>query len=201
MKHPFPLRHLLALLLLLTLVAGCSSQPLAPPPASGELQPNAQLWNWQAQGRLAIKDAQENHSANLDWQQQGFAYQLMIFGPMGQGTARLDGKPFHVTLTTSDGQTLQASSPEQLVRQGLGWDFPLSNLIYWVRGLPAPGQHLRVDSQNLIQGNWNIEWRRFTEVDGYILPSLLIARQGDFELRLAINSWQLQLPTADQESQ
>ncbi|WP_404419843.1 lipoprotein insertase outer membrane protein LolB [Marinospirillum sp.] len=192
-------RYLAAVLLLVLLFSGCASQPL-PPPEPQELQANAELWNWQAQGRLAIKDGEERHSANLDWQQQGFSYQLMIFGPMGQGTARLDGQPFRVTLTTSDGQTLEASSPESLIRQGLGWEFPLSNLIYWVRGLPAPGQHLLVDSRNLIQGRWEVEWRRFTEVDGYSLPSLLIARHGDLKLRLAINSWQLHLPAQEEES-
>lgn len=201
MKKPFDYRLLSACLLLVLLLSGCSSQPLAPPPPSEALQPNAQLWHWQAQGRLAIKDGQENHSANLDWQQQGYSYQLMIFGPMGQGTARLDGQPFRVTLTTSDGQTLEASSPEQLIREGLGWDFPLSNLIYWLRGLPAPGQHQLLGSQNLIQGNWEVEWRRFTQVEGYTLPSLLIARQGDLELRLAINTWQLDLTGLEEPSQ
>jgi len=200
MKSPLDYRYLPACLLLMVLFSGCASQPL-PPPQSQELQANARLWNWQAQGRLAIKDGEERHSANLDWQQQGFSYQLMIFGHMGQGTARLDGQPFRVTLATSDGQTLEASSPEELIRQGLGWEFPLSNLIYWVRGLPAPGQHLLVDSRNLIQGNWEIEWRRFSQVDGYSLPSLLIARHGDFELRLAINSWQLHPATQEKESQ
>lgn len=190
----FSTRHLFSLtslIIWLFVLAGCSSQPLAPP-SDQDFAPNAQLWHWQAQGRLAVKDGQEHHSANLDWQQEGFAYQIMIFGPLGQGSARLDGQPFHVTLTTAEGESLEASSPEQLIRQGLGWDLPLSNLIYWVRGLPAPGPYQLVDTNNLIQGSWEVEWRRFIQVEGYTLPSLLIARQGQFELRLAINSWQLE---------
>lgn len=181
---------LFSLILLATLLSACSSRPPATPePAS--LEPNAELWHWQAQGRLSINDGQERHSANLDWEQNGYHYQLLIFGPLGQGSARLDGQPFRVRLTTSDGKTLAASSPEELIRQGLGWDLPLSNLVYWIRALPAPGEYQSLTSNQLLQGPWDIEWRRFTEVEGYQLPSLLIARRGELELRLAINSWTL----------
>ncbi|SFC03339.1 outer membrane lipoprotein LolB [Marinospirillum celere] len=186
-----PSKFLLLLTLFTSLLVGCASHPLPPVPKPDSVAPNAKLWHWQVQGRLAINDGQERHSANLDWQQQGFEYELMIFGPLGQGRARLEGQPFRVRLTTSDGKTLEASSPEQLIREGLGWDLPLSNLIYWVRGLPAPGEHLYLDTQLLRQGHWEVEWRRFTEVEGYQLPSLIIARQGNFELRLAVNTWTL----------
>lgn len=184
-------QRLLLTLIAFILLAGCSSQPLAPPPSSHSDDAKAELWNWQVQGRLAVKDGTDQQSANLDWQQQGYTYQILIFGPLGQGAARLDGRPFYVTLTTGDGQHLEASSPEQLMAQGLGWSLPLSNLIYWVRGLPAPGPYQQSDSHSLRQGQWEVEWRRFTQVDDYRLPSLLIARQGEFELRLALNSWQL----------
>ncbi|WP_114418496.1 lipoprotein insertase outer membrane protein LolB [Marinospirillum perlucidum] len=180
----------LLLLLLLSLLAACSSQPL-PPPAQEELLPNAELWHWRAQGRLAIKTPNDGQTLNLDWQQDGYSYQLQIFGPLGQGSARLDGRPFYVTLVTSDGQTLQAASPEQLLRQGLGLQLPLSNMVYWIRGLPAPGPYQQLNTSSLLQDGWQLEWRRFTQVEERRLPALLVANQGDLEIRLAIHSWQL----------
>lgn len=187
---PHSLKTLLLMLLTLLLISACSSQPLAPPPPEAQ-QANSRLWHWQLQGRIALNDGSNSHSATLDWQQQGYQYQLQIFGPLGQGSARLDGQPFRVTLTTSDGEVLQASSPEQLLQQGLDWNFPLSDLIYWVRGIPAPGPVIQISTSQLEQNGWQVEWRRYTQVNGYQLPELLVASNGNIQLRLAINRWQV----------
>ena len=190
MKHT--LKQLFLLSLLALVISGCSSRPLiAPEEVSAE--PNAELWHWQIEGRLALNDGQERHNANFNWQQQGAHYQLSFFGPLGQGSARLDGQPFHVSLTTSSGEQLHAASPEGLIRQGLGWQLPLSNLVYWVRGLPAPGPSQEPEPGRLIQDDWEIEWQRFTQVEGYQLPGLVIARQGHLQIRLAISRWSLNL--------
>ncbi|SFX66631.1 lipoprotein insertase outer membrane protein LolB [Marinospirillum alkaliphilum] len=191
LKMPAASRLLPVFLLSLLLgLSGCASKSLIIPDNTS-LEPNAELWHWRAQGRIAVNDGRGSHSASLDWQQQGYHYQLQILGPLGQGSARLEGQPFLVSLVTSDGQLLQAASPEQLMQQGLGWSFPLSNLIYWMRGLPAPGQVLVLDDQRIQQNGWQIEWRRFSEVDGYQLPSLLIAENGNMQLRLSVSAWQL----------
>lgn len=182
---------------LLLLLSACSSQPSLPT-ATESLEPNAQLWHWQAQGRIAFANANNNHSANLDWQQQGYSYHLQIFGPLGQGSARLEGQPFKVTLTTSDGQEVQAASPEQLLIENTAWELPLSNMVYWIRGIPAPGVFLQVNSQTIFQNGWRVEWRRFAQVDEYQLPSLLVVEKDQLSFRLAINKWQLS-PTPQQE--
>lgn len=180
----------LAISCLLLLISACSSQPSLPT-TTQTLEPNAQLWHWQAQGRIAFANEKNNHSANLDWQQKGYNYQLQILGPLGQGSARLEGEPFKVILTTSDGKQLQASSPEQLLAENSGWELPLSNMVYWIRGIVAPGHHQKIDKQTFIQNGWTVEWRRFTQVGSHQLPSLLIAEKGQVSFRLAINKWQL----------
>ncbi len=182
---------------LLLLLTACSSQPSLPT-ATVELEPNAQLWHWQAQGRIAFANEKNNHSANLDWQQNGYVYHLQIFGPLGQGSARLEGEPFKVTLTTSDGQQIQASSPEQLLAENSTWELPISNMVYWIRGIAAPGKFVQINPQTFIQNGWQVEWRRFTQVDNYQLPSLLIAKKDALSFRLSINKWQLS-PTPQQE--
>lgn len=175
---------------LLLLISACTSQP-GLPTATQTLGPNAQLWHWQAQGRIAFANEKNNHSANLDWLQIGYSYQLQILGPLGQGSARLEGEPFKVILTTSDGKQLQASSPEQLLAENSDWELPLSNMVYWIRGIVAPGNYQKIDKQTFIQNGWKVEWRRFAQVDNYQLPSLLIAEKGQISFRLAINKWQL----------
>ena len=181
---------------LLLLLSACSSQPNLPV-ATQSLEPNAHLWHWKAQGRIAFANEKNSHSASLDWQQEGYAYQLQILGPLGQGSARLEGEPFKVTLTTSNGQQVAASSPEQLLAEHLEWELPLSNMVYWIRGLAAPGKVIQINQQTLIQNGWKVEWRRFTQVDNYQLPSLLVAEKGALSFRLAINQWQI-FPTPEQ---
>lgn len=189
---PTPLRYLLASSLLVLLTA-CSNQPSLPV-ATESLEANAQLWHWQAQGRIAFSNGQKNHSANLDWQQKGYNYRLQLFGPLGQGSARLEGQPFKVSLATSDGQLIESSSPEQLLANNSEWELPLSNMLYWIRGLAAPGYYQQITPTSILQNGWQVEWRRFSLVETYQLPSLLIAEKGQLSFRLAINKWQL-LPT------
>ena len=175
---------------LLLILSACSNQPNLPS-ATANLKPNAQLWHWQAQGRIAFANEKDNHSANLDWQQNGYNYQLQLFGPLGQGSARLEGRPFKVILTTSDGKQVEASSPEQLLAENSGWELPLSNMVYWIRGITAPGNYQTIDEQTFIQNGWKVEWRRFSQVGKHQLPSLLIAEKDQLSFRLAINKWQI----------
>ncbi len=180
----------LAVSSLLLLLTACSSQPSLPV-ATESLEPNAKLWHWQAQGRIAFSNGQKNHSANLDWLQEGYSYRLQLFGPLGQGSARLEGQPFKVSLITSDGQLVESSSPEQLLANNSEWELPLSNMVYWIRGVAAPGHYQQIDQSTIIQNGWQVEWRRFSQAETYQLPSLLIAEKGQLSFRLAINKWQL----------
>ncbi|GLR64750.1 lipoprotein insertase outer membrane protein LolB [Marinospirillum insulare] len=175
---------------LLLVISACTSQPSLPT-ATDDLTPNAQLWHWQAQGRIAFANNKNNHSANLDWQQNGYNYQLQLFGPLGQGSARLEGAPFKVILTTSDGKQVEASSPEQLLADNSDWELPLSNMLYWIRGIKAPGKHKEINENSFLQHGWQVEWRRFSQVGEHQLPSLLIAEKGPLSFRLAINKWQI----------
>lgn len=185
-----PYKKLLLLGSLLLFLNACTSQPSLPA-ATKDLKPNGQLWHWQAQGRIAFANKKSNHSANLDWQQDGYNYQLQLFGPLGQGSARIEGKPFKVILTTSDGKQIEATNPEQLLAENSTWELPLSNMLYWIRGITAPGKFQQINKQTFIQNNWRVEWRRFSEVDEHQLPSLLIAEKGHLSFRLAINKWQI----------
>lgn len=183
------LKHL-AISSLLLLLTACSNQQSLPV-ATESLEPNAQLWHWQAQGRIAFANEKNNHSANIDWKQTGYNYQLQLFGPLGQGSARLEGQPFKVTLTLSNGEQVQATSPEQLLAENSAWELPLSNMVYWIRGVTAPGDYLQINQNTFIQSGWRVEWRRFVQVDDYQLPSLLVAEKNNLSFRLAINQWQL----------
>lgn len=73
----------------------------------------------------------------------------------------------------------EAPTPEQLLGEQLGWSLPVSHLVWWVRGLPAPGSKSRVtlnaDSRlaNLEQDGWKIEYLSYVEQNGFWLPERL----------------------------
>lgn len=152
---------------------------------------------WSLRGSIGIRKANEAWSATVAWRQTTNNYVLNIVGPMGAGSARLNGSPSQVTLTDDKGHVSQAATAEELLQRQMGWEMPVANLYYWVRGIPAPGgggakrfdrfHHLT----SLSQDGWHIEFQRYTAVRGLDLPSKITLSKGDFRIRMVINQWQL----------
>src|SRR5579872_5742386 len=128
-------------LILFLVLTACSS--LSPPSS----QPLDLSWkkrqqalkpikNWQLQGAIAIHTPSDSGSATLHWKQEAGSYSLSLFGPFGSNAVQVYGKPGFIRLQTAQGQIFYAHNPEQLLYNQLGWNLPLSNLYYWIRGLP-----------------------------------------------------------------
>lgn len=191
----------LGALLLLVWLAGCAGQapapdvPRQPDDWQRQQQDLAALDTWKVAGKVGLRTAEESRSANLDWSQAPDHYRMLISGPFGAGRSVLEGRQGAVTLTTGDGR-FEASSPEALMQQQLGWSLPISALDYWVRGLPAPGRaHRQSDDElgfpeTLSQDGWTIRYRDWTYADSLWLPSRLIMTYDDIRATLVVNQWQ-----------
>ena len=122
-----------------------------------------------------------------------------LSGPLGRGAARLTGREGAVTLEVAGQGRYQAESPEALLEQQLGWRLPVSHLLWWVRGLPAPDSKSRLtldgDSHlaRLEQDGWNVEYSSYAQQDGYWLPERLKLHGQDLDVTLVIKSWQPRL--------
>lgn len=201
---PFkPWWQALGALVLVAWLAGCAGQAPAPDvprqPDDWQRQQGdlAALDTWTVAGKVGLRTPEDSRSANLDWSQSPGHYRMLISGPFGAGRSVLEGRQGAVTLTTSDGR-FEASSPEALMQQQLGWSLPISALDYWVRGLPAPGRsHQQSDDElgfprTLSQDGWNIRYRDWTYADSLWLPSRLIMTYDDIRATLVVNQWQPQ---------
>ena len=79
----------------------------------------------------------------------------------------------------------------------VGWEIPVENLAWWVRGLAAPGKIPRqaLDEQGnlseLLQGGWTIKYGNYRSFEGVNLPVKLTAHQSDWKVKLAIRKWDL----------
>ncbi len=191
-------------LLLITSISACQTMPAKPQPINKPLstesraQQLSKINHWVLKGAVAVRNDKDAWSASLNWQRRGSSYSIQLFGPMGAGKIKISGRPGKVTLTTSDKKTYTAATPEALFVQQTGWNVPISNLNYWIKGMAVPGipsTHVKRDRYGhlraLQQQGWNIRYIRYTAVNGIDLPSKLSLQQGNVRIRIIISHWQL----------
>lgn len=195
------MKKLITLCGLLILLAGCqSNSALVGGTGSAKVwQQHAsqlkQLESWELQGKLGIRSSAQNASASLFWLQRQDYYDIRVSGPLGQGSARLQGHQGK-SLLIAEGQQRQASSPEQLMQQELGWSLPVSNLHWWVRGLPAPNQPYQLElgpdslPQQLTQSGWTLHYARHQSHAGLQLPGTIRLQGPQLQATLVIKQWQ-----------
>ncbi len=184
----------LILLFLLASLAGCSQLARQPAQTTGfDPAAAAALENWDVEGRIGIRMADESHSANLAWQQQQDQYLIALTGPLGQGGLRIEGNKSGVSLRQSgDEHVYTAETPEALMHQLLGWHLPLSQARYWIRGLPdpqTPSSPLAAPAIGFTQSGWQVEYLRFTQQAGQTLPEKLRLLHEDLRLTLILSDW------------
>jgi len=195
----------LVTLALLAVLAGCTRQPWRPPEPIDSWEQHrhaaAQLESWQISGKLGVRLPDDNASARLRWRQENEQFRIDLSGPLGQGrmVIRSDGRS--VRLTQAGSEPLVAASADELVWQATGWLFPASDLIYWVRGIAAPGgdhQVLEYTPEGLLktleQDGWTVHFSRYQPSDQLAtdipLPGHLMAEQHNTRLTLIIHQWQ-----------
>ena len=117
---------------------------------------------WSLRAKLSIQCNNQSESISFKMEQNRDKYQLDVYGPLNLTCFRILGDSKKVTLFKSAKEQYSASSPEQLLYQQMGWSIPISNLIYWIKGIPAPNfdYKIQLDSYNhllkLKQQDWVI---------------------------------------------
>ena len=188
------------LLAAVLLFAGCAVQPVPPASESAWRAHRARiatLDDWQVQGRVAIRNADDGWNAAFDWQQQGRHYRLRLRGPFGQGALELRGDDDGVWLQRQDRAPVYARSVEQLLETETGWRLPVRGLQDWLLGVPVNGQPAVLDwddrglLQSLRQDGWQIDYRRYDTVGGQQLPDRLQLQRDALQVKVVVDQWQL----------
>ncbi len=187
------------------LLAGCASFHEVPPPDNtaapwgNRVDVLSNIQSWDINGLIAIRNntKPQAESANLHWQQSRQDYQILLFGPLGASPVKLSGKPGAVVLEDAKGKRFYADSAESMLVQQTGWHLPVSNLYFWVRGLPVPNkpaqkkfdayQHLT----QLVQDGWTIQYLNYTSVHHIDLPAKIFLNNSELQLKIVINRWQI----------
>lgn len=197
------LRQLLvfSLIALLAGCAGLTSREVVegkgdPTQWQAHKQQITQLDGWQINGKIGIRAPRDSGSATLFWLQRQDYYDIRLSGPLGGGAARLTGRPGDILLEVANRGRYQAESPEALLHEQLRLELPVSNLLWWIRGLPAPDSKSRITLDGashlarLEQDGWQVEYLSYTEQNGYALPERMKLHGQDLEVTLVIKDWQ-----------
>lgn len=203
-KH---IRYTYALLLLcaLLLVSACSTYDTKPynEPADENIHYLAVPDVWQIEAKLGIKNDTDSGSVTLSWQQQQDNYIIRLSGPLGQGSATLTGNQQFIMIERPGKETVFSNEPIQLIQQTLGWDLPLHDLPYWVRGLKSPSNHSLTNPltdpittyndagtlTQLTQMGWMIDYSRYRPQQNRLMPHKIRAKNNDATLTLLIKEW------------
>lgn len=151
---------------------------------------------WQISGKLGIRSQQESGSAVLFWLQRQDYFDIRLSGPLGQGSTRLTGRQGAASLEIANRGTFQANSAQALMQEQLGWSLPVENLLWWVRGLPAPHSKSQVTLDNnsllaqLEQDNWLIEYLGYRSENGLQLPERIKLSGAGLNITLVVKEWQ-----------
>lgn len=195
------MKKLYALLMILIL----SSCAITPKPPSGEhyltwsarQQQLSSIQSWNLQGTASIKNTNQSVVTHVNWQQSNNDFILNVTSQLNIGGIKITGNNDQVTLWRSSTNKITAKTPEKLMYQELGWSLPISNLRYWVLGLPAPKSDYKTqfDTFNhlayLQQQGWQITYANFVAINGIDLPSTILLKNTNLQIKIVIKEWQL----------
>ncbi|MGN6518818.1 MAG: lipoprotein insertase outer membrane protein LolB [Dokdonella sp.] len=200
-----PILRRFALLCGLLVLAACAGQRTRLPPVdetslarqgARETAMGPRM-DWTLRGRLAVADAHDNGSGSLEWTQQGGQFRFSVHAPVTGKTWVLRGDRGHVLLEGLRAQAVEGDDAALLLERELGWRVPLADLLYWVRGLRAPGD-ARIEFRDdglpaqIEQDGWKVRYLDYDTTRDPPLPSKVFASRGDYQVRLAIRDWSLQ---------
>ena len=206
------LARIMATLTVLATLGACTTIQVEPLPEGMTDQPPAgwttraasldELDHWKLTGKLAVRQPSDSGTAIINhWIQDGEAYDLALSSSfLGMGSTTLKGVPGFLELTLPNGETYRSGGPEALVEAATGWQLPLENLTWWIRGLPSPASDYRLlfDDQGTLaiirQNGWEIRYDRWqTFLSSYpTLPARITALKEEKRVRLVVSDWQEQ---------
>lgn len=215
------IRRLLLLSAVAVLLSACSSQttrmpgssqPVPPLPPAPSIQTQWDDYQtilgamdyWQVQGKLGVRTPVDSGSVNFNWKQLPEQFAIYLNGPFGQGTVWIRGNEDQVSLEQSGRDTLYAPTPELLMYDAMGWWLPVSDLYYWIKGIPAPDKPITRQEHNddgtlqtLQQNGWLLTFSSYQALEGWYLPGKVTAqlipsgRRSELRLTFILRDWRL----------
>ncbi len=186
-----------ALLLAAWVLAGCGHLgPDRPEQVVTDLSSHEAVQSFVLDGRVSVKTSEEQYSGHLRWDRTGPGETLRLNTPLGQGVAEIRRTADGLVLTDADGRSYPAEDADSLLQRVMGVRLPLEGLVYWLYARPRPeaSHRARLDAlgrvSRLEQDGWSIEYDRYQDREGLVLPGRLFATRDDgIQFRLIVDQW------------
>jgi outer membrane lipoprotein LolB len=155
--------------------------------------------DWETKGKMAFTDGVDGSTASIYWRQMSEKYHIRLSGPFSINTILIDGKPGDIQVRSSDGEVTSAKTPEQLFQRKTGLVFPITSLMFWIRGLADPTYKIdkiirSPEQQNIIkleQRGWNITFNNYKNYKNADLPGKILLQQENMRIKIILTDWQL----------
>jgi outer membrane lipoprotein LolB len=190
-------------LAVLLLSAGCRTLPpgaeVGPGADAPWPQQRAALENldrYGLNGRVAVAAQGQGFSASLRYQQQPRRSNLSLDGPLGIGGLRVEVEGESIAIETSRGEKLDGQAARDELERRLGFQLPLTELRWWLLGIPAPGEvSINQDAgsgeiHDFTQNGWRVSINSRAAGLGFALPQRLTAEREGARLKLLVERWQ-----------
>jgi len=185
------------------LLGACATmQPVSPPQSVEREELSSALvtmQDWGLIGRIAVKHDDGGGQGKLRWQQEAATARISLSGPLGIGASEILWEPRQVTFRQGNEEASElytgANAAEQFLESRLGWNLPVSSIRFWVRGIPDPDFAFEEDYDEtggltqIRQRGWQISYKQYVNVSGWLLPSKLDVLNDSVRLRLIADEW------------
>lgn len=147
------------------------------------------------EGRVSVKHGTSAHHAALTWQHDADRDEIELSGPLGQQAARLSRDASGARLVTSSRETVTAADWDNLAERVLGVALPLDEIAHWLVAGLAGNASVEYDSmgrpRRAAVNRWRIDYLAYESASPDALPTLIELRRDDIDVRLKIDTWQL----------
>lgn len=184
------------------ILAACTPVPVRTPGTTEQLAAQAAReqalgaqQDWSLDGRFAASDGHHGGSGGIAWQQDGQHYEFTLRAPVTGKTVQLSGGPNGAVLTGAGRQPLAGRDAGEVLNAEFGWDVPVADLAWWVRGLRAPSRPAILTfganglPATLDQDGWHVDYRDWYAERNPPLPRKVYASRDPYTVRVSIEQW------------
>lgn len=181
------------------LLSACAQQALTPIENLQRYQSRLSgIDNWILKGRIIVRFSDETDQARLTWKNSPDNYSIRLSGALGIGTTYIKGSENGVSLEQGGKPVVKADKAETLLFNETGWDIPISEMNYWVRGIPSPYSEITnpvLAPEGILlsmeQSGWQLEYSRYEALGQWNMPGKIIAKRDQVKLTFVVNDWTL----------